>query len=126
MKHRDASEATALEAAERDRDSRRESDPVHEAMVEEARLAMHPRGEARHDLIEATMTRLEPRKRKLERPPARWESAVAGLLVGLAMFAFLVGRMTEAEAAPLLVRAVASVVVGGVVAVYLWRRDRRE
>ena len=99
-------------------------DSVHDAMVEGARLAMNPPGDARHDLIDAAISRLEPRKRKLERPPARWEVAVAGLLVGVAMFAFLMGRMTESGPAPLLLCAVASVVGGGVVAAYLWSSGR--
>ena len=95
-----------------------------DALVEGTRMAMDPPGDARHDLIEAAISRLEPRKRKLERPPARWEAVIAGLLVGLATFAFLLGRMTGAETAPILLRAAASVVCGGAVAAYLWKRDR--
>ena len=95
-----------------------------DALVEGTRTAMSPPGDARHDLIDAAISRLEPRKQKLDRPPAPWEVALAGFLVGLAMFAFLVGRMTEAEAAPVLLRAVASVAGGGVAAAYLWNRGR--
>ncbi len=100
-------------------------DSVHDALVEGARLAMSPPGDARHDLIDAAIARLEPRKRKLERPPERWEVAVAGLLVGLAMLAFLMGRMTVSGPESLAHCAVASVLGGGVVAAYLWNSARR-
>lgn len=101
-----------------------EGDPFPDELVEGTRLAMSPPGDARHDLIDAAITRLEPRHRKLERPPARWEFVLAGFLVGLAIFAFLVGRMTEGETATLLLRVVAAVVGGGLVAAYLWKKDR--
>ena len=126
MKRPDTTESAESAPNEREGDRVGEpaGDPLPDELVEVTRMAMSPPGDARHDLIDAAIARLEPRKRKLERPPARWEFALAGLLVGLAMFAFLVGRMTEGEAAPLLIRAVAAVVGGGLVAVYLWKRDR--
>ena len=113
---------TRPDAKERADSGAGKQDP--DGIVEGTRLAMGPPGDARHDLINAAIARLEPRKRKLERPPARWEAALAGFLVGLAMFAFLIGRMTEVESVPVVLRAVASVVGGGLVAAYLWKRDR--
>ena len=90
---------TRPDATERADSGAGKQDP--DGIVEGTRLAMGPPGDARHDLINAAIARLEPRKRKLERPPARWEAALAGFLVGLAMFAFLIGRMTEVESVPL-------------------------
>ncbi len=126
MKRPDTTESAASARDERERYQvgELEGDPLPDELVEGTRLAMRPPGDTRHDLIDAAITRLEPRRRKLERPPARWEFAVAGLLVGLAIFAFLVGRMTEGEAVTLLLRVVAAVVGGGLVAAYLWKRDR--
>ena len=126
MKRPDTTESAASAPDERERYQvgEPEGDPLPDELVEETRLAMRPPGDTRHDLIDAAIARLEPRRRKLERPPARWEFALAGLLVGLVIFAFLVGRMTEGEAAPLLIRAVAAVVGGGLVGVYLWKKDR--
>ncbi len=123
MKRPDTTSPADFRASEQDRVGEPTSGPS-DALIEGTRRAMDPPGDARHDLIEAAVSRLEPRKRKLERPPARWEAAIAGLLVGLATFAFLLGRMTVADTAPLLLRVLASVVCGGAVAAYLWYRDR--
>lgn len=123
MKRPDTRAPADPPVGEQDRVGGPTSDPSDE-LVAGTRLAMDPSRDPRYDLIEAAISRLEPRKRKLERPSARWEAAIAGLLVGLATFAFLVGRMTGAETAPVLLRAAASVVCGGAVAAYLWKRDR--
>ena len=125
MKRPDMTESAESSAGEQDQAGKPVGDAVDAAIAEGTRLAMIPPGDARHDLIDAAITRLQPRKWKLERPPARWEVALAGFLVGLAMFAFLVGRMPEAETAPLLIRAVASVVGGAAVVAYVWERDSR-
>ena len=98
---------------------------LSDRIVEGTRLALDPPGDARKDLIDAAISQLARRKRKLDQSPSRWEVALAGFLVGLAIFAFLVGRMTEVETAPVLLRALASVVGGAAVAAYLWSRDRR-
>lgn len=124
MKRPDTTRSAESESGERDRVEKPAGDPLHDAIVEGTRLAISPPGDARPDLIDAAISHLEPRKRQLERRPARWEVAIAGFLVGLAMFAFLVGRMTEAGTAPVLLRALLSVVGGGLVAAYLWKRDR--
>lgn len=123
MKRPDATAPAEPRVGEQDRVDEPMSYPS-DALVEGTRIAMDPPGDARHDLIEAAVSRLEPRKRELERPPARWEAVIAGLLVGLATFAFLLSRMTGGETVPLLLRVAASVVCGGAVAAYLWKRDR--
>lgn len=124
MKSPDTTESADAGGGGQDQVEEPVGDRLHDAIAEGTRSAMSPPGETRHGLIDAAISRLEPRKRKLERPPAGWEVALAGFLVGLALFAFLASRMTEAETAPLLLRAVASVVGGGVVAAYLWNRGR--
>lgn len=111
-------------AGEQDQAGNPMGEPLADGIVEGTRLAIGPPGDARHDLIDAAIARLVPRKRRLDRPTARWEVAIAGFLVGLATFAFLIGRSNELESVPVVLRALVAVVGGGLVAVYLWKRDR--
>ena len=109
----------------RDQGGNSKDESLLDRIVTGTPLALRPPGETRLDLIDAAISRVARRKRKLERPPARWEVALTGALVGLATFAFLVGRATEVETVPLLLRALAAVVGAVAVAVYLRIRDRR-
>lgn len=124
MTRPDTARLAESEAGVRDQGGERVSSALPREIVDGTRSALGPPGDARHDLIDAAIARVARRRLKLERPPARWEVALAGFLVALAMFVFLVGRMTEMGSVPLVVRVVASVVGGGAVAAYLWRRDR--